>query len=297
MPECSSTYAVSLSIPELSYPVARLFNFVHPLVPRALPSSHIPSARPAFSSTTSVLPSPSPASFSSTGPAPSLPVSPETGSSSHSLPSNISHSAPVLSLKSIALTFSITLAEDCNRHPRMYSLPSAAARYECAVPCEKCPSCTGVGAGFSMVDIWRDGAGREGKSRAGTKPDIGAGFGRLDDTTGSATRSCQRFLPIAHTSSHDVLPTGRPWVWQTHAISHASNVTASTNIPYAAASSFANTESFRVKCRGRGRREARWSKLCDAEGLLFEEWDGVELGYGTSRSEYEAPGEKMVGKG
>lgn len=35
----------------------------------------------------------------------------------------------------------------------------------------------------------------------------------------------------------------------------------------------------------------------EAEGLLLEEWDGVEPGKGTSRELYEEAGGNIVGKG
>lgn len=96
----------------------------------------------------------------------------------------------------------------------MYSVPSAAARKECAVPCEKCPSCTDGGIGASKAGKRegggiRGGVNLESESRDGTDPGTGAGVEGVDGT-GSATKSCQRFLPIAHTSSHEVVPMGRP---------------------------------------------------------------------------------------
>ena len=100
---------------------------------------------------------------------------------------------------------------------------------------------------------------------------------------GGATRSCHRFLPIAHTSSHELAPTLRPWVLHTHAMSQARSVTPSTKCEYATASSFANTGSFLSKYNGRGRGSGRRSLALDVEGLLLDEGDGVDPGKGTSR--------------
>lgn len=57
----------------------------------------------------------------------------------------------------------------------------------------------------------------------------------------------------------------------------------STNKAYATGSSFAKAESLRSRCRGRGRGRDRWSAVLEAEGLLFDDWDGVNPGNGTSR--------------
>ena len=48
---------------------------------------------------------------------------------------------------------------------------------------------------------------------------------------------------------------------------------------------------------GRGRGSGRLSAVREAEGLLFEDCEGVEPGKGTSRIVYDEPGEKIVGKG
>ncbi len=50
-------------------------------------------------------------------------------------------------------------------------------------------------------------------------------------------------------------------------------------------------------CSGRGLGTGRESTVLEAEGLLFEDCEGAELGKGTSRMVYEEPGEKIVGRG
>lgn len=50
-------------------------------------------------------------------------------------------------------------------------------------------------------------------------------------------------------------------------------------------------------CSGRGLGRGRESTVREAEGLLFEDCEGVEPGKGTSRMVYDEPGEKIVGKG
>jgi hypothetical protein len=116
-------------------------------------------------------------------------------------------------------------------------------------------------------------------------------------TGDAAARSCQRFRPIAQTSSHELSPTLSPCVLQIQAMSHAISVIPSTNKAYATGSSFANTESFFSMCSGRGLGRGRESTVLEAEGLLFEDCEEVEPGKGTSRMVYDEPGEKIVGRG
>lgn len=80
-------------------------------------------------------------------------------------------------------------------------------------------------------------------------------------------------------------------------MSQARSVTPSTKWEYATASSFARAGSFLSRYNGRGRGSGRRSPALDAEGLLFEDVDGVDPGNGTSRDKYEDPGAKIVAKG
>ena len=130
------------------------------------------------------------------------------------------------------------------------------------------------------------------KLRSETSREIG---GR--GTVKPATSSCQRFLPIEQTSSHELSPTLSPWVLQIQATSQARSVIPSTNKAYATGSSFANVESFLCIWSGRGLGRGRESTVREAEGLLFEDCTGVEPGNGTSRIVYDEPGGKIVGRG
>jgi len=89
-------------------------------------------------------------------------------------------------------------------------------------------------------------------------------------TGDAAARSCQRFRPIAQTSSHELSPTLSPCVLQIQAMSHARSVIPSTNKAYATESSFATTESFFSMCSGRGLGRGCESTVLEAKELLFE---------------------------
>ena len=102
---------------------------------------------------------------------------------------------------------------------------------------------------------------------------------------------------MEQTSSHELSPTLSPWVLQIQAMSHARSVIPSTNDAYATGSSFAKAESFFSMCSGRGLGGGLESTVREAEGLLFEDCDGVEPGKGTLRIVYDEPGENMVGRG
>lgn len=80
-------------------------------------------------------------------------------------------------------------------------------------------------------------------------------------------------------------------------MSHARSVIPSTNKAYARGSSVTKADSFLAMCSGRGLGRGRESTVREAEGLLFEDCEGVEPGKGTSRMVYDEPGEKIVGRG
>ncbi len=87
------------------------------------------------------------------------------------------------------------------------------------------------------------------------------------DTGDAAARSCQRFRPIAQTSSHQLSPTLSPCVLQIQAMSHARSVIPSTNKAYATESSFATTESFFSMCSGRGLGRGCESTVLEAKDV------------------------------
>ena len=113
----------------------------------------------------------------------------------------------------------------------MYSVPEALARKPYTVPWEKWPS-GGASLGFSV------GAARG--AAVGVRGSVGfwgdalfEGSLDIDGRGGGARSSCQRFLPIAQTSSHELPPRLRPCVLHSQAMSQARNVIPSTNEAYA----------------------------------------------------------------
>ena len=108
----------------------------------------------------------------------------------------------------------------------MYSAPEADARKSYAVPCEKWPKVgaslvlSAAGARFEVLGM-REGVGFCGE--LWLERSLGTG-GR----GGWTSSKCQRFFPIAQTSSQELPPTFIPWVLQSQAISHARKVIPST---------------------------------------------------------------------
>lgn len=75
----------------------------------------------------------------------------------------------------------------------------------------------------------RGGVFLDGESEVNVIFGADAGFGNFVSKEG-AIRSCQRFLPIAQTSSQEEPPMFMPCVLHNQAISHANNVIPSTKI-------------------------------------------------------------------